>query len=169
MNLLYYSSEDQKFKMGLAGLSRRCWQSNIPFGCSRKEFVQFLKTAQFLLCITTSLRLCFFFFLFLLLLYWGYIVTFTKVLITYHSWIHPLHHSPLSPPPPHSWNSFNRSHFSIYRHEYIILSPYSPSCTILPHLPPPISNNPPDRTCFAFLFCVFVKKKKKKRERFLIV
>jgi hypothetical protein len=32
------------------------------------------------------------------LLYWGYIVTFTKVLTIHHSWIHPLHHSPLSPP-----------------------------------------------------------------------
>jgi hypothetical protein len=37
-----------------------------------------------------------------LLLYWGYIVTFTKVLTTYHSWIHPfiiLFYSP-SPPIP---------------------------------------------------------------------
>jgi hypothetical protein len=34
------------------------------------------------------------------LLYWGHIVTFTKVLTIYHSWIHPLHHSPLFPPPP---------------------------------------------------------------------
>jgi hypothetical protein len=31
---------------------------------------------------------------FLLLLFWGYIVTFTKVLTLYHSWIHPLHYSP---------------------------------------------------------------------------
>jgi hypothetical protein len=36
----------------------------------------------------------FFFSFFFLLLYWGYTVTFTKVLIKYHSWIHPLHHSP---------------------------------------------------------------------------
>jgi archaellum biogenesis protein FlaJ (TadC family) len=34
-------------------------------------------------------------FVILLLLYWGYIVTFTKVLTIYHSWIHSLHHSPL--------------------------------------------------------------------------
>jgi hypothetical protein len=40
-------------------------------------------------------------------------VTFTKVLTIYHSWIHPLHHSSY-PPSFHSWNSFNRSHFSIY-------------------------------------------------------
>jgi hypothetical protein len=32
-------------------------------------------------------------------LYWEYIVTFTKVLTIYHNWIHPLHHSPLSPLP----------------------------------------------------------------------
>jgi hypothetical protein len=34
----------------------------------------------------------------LLLLYWMYIVTFTEVLTIYHSWVRPLHHSPLSPP-----------------------------------------------------------------------
>jgi hypothetical protein len=34
----------------------------------------------------------------ILLLFWGYTVTFIKVL-TYISWIHPLHHSPLSPFP----------------------------------------------------------------------
>jgi hypothetical protein len=38
-------------------------------------------------------------FIITLLLYLGYIVTFTKVLTIYHSWIHPLHRSPLSPPP----------------------------------------------------------------------
>jgi hypothetical protein len=52
-------------------------------------------------------------FSFFLLLYWGYTVTFTEVLSIHYSWIHPLHHSPLSLL-PHSWNSFNRSHFSIY-------------------------------------------------------
>jgi hypothetical protein len=40
------------------------------------------------------------FFIFLVFQFWGYIVTFTKVLTIYHSWIHPLNHSPLSPPPP---------------------------------------------------------------------
>jgi hypothetical protein len=34
-------------------------------------------------------------FLIILLLYWRYIVTFTKVLTKYHSWINALHHSPL--------------------------------------------------------------------------
>jgi hypothetical protein len=32
-------------------------------------------------------------------IYWGYIVTFIKVLIILHSWIHTLYHSPLSPFP----------------------------------------------------------------------
>jgi hypothetical protein len=36
----------------------------------------------------------------ILLLYWGYSVTFIKVLTIYHSWIHSLHHSPLSLPSP---------------------------------------------------------------------
>jgi hypothetical protein len=34
-------------------------------------------------------------YIFKLLLYWGYTVTFTKVFTIHHSWIHPLHHSPL--------------------------------------------------------------------------
>jgi hypothetical protein len=41
------------------------------------------------------------------------------VLTIYHSWIHPLHHSPLSSF-PYSCNSFNRSYFSIFIHDYII-------------------------------------------------
>jgi hypothetical protein len=51
-----------------------------------------------------------FLFIFLLLC-WGYIVAFTKVLTIYQiyrTWIHPLHHSS-SPSLSHSWNSFNRS------------------------------------------------------------
>jgi hypothetical protein len=46
-------------------------------------------------------------------------------------------------PPPHSWNSFNRSHFSIYIHVCTVFAPYSPShtCSSLSpthwcHLPP---------------------------------
>jgi hypothetical protein len=72
---------------------------------------------------------CLFFLFFLIiifLLYWGYIVTFAKVLTVYHSWIYLLHHSPLSPS-PYSWNCFNRSHFSIFIYEYIKCSPHSPS------------------------------------------
>jgi hypothetical protein len=48
----------------------------------------------------------------------------------YHTWIHPLHHSPL-PPHLHSWNSF-----SIFIHVYIVFTLYSPSHT-LSHLIPP--------------------------------
>jgi hypothetical protein len=44
----------------------------------------------------------------------------------HRSWIHPLHHSPLSLL-PHYWNSFNRSYFSIYIHVYIVFAQYSPS------------------------------------------
>jgi hypothetical protein len=40
----------------------------------------------------------------------GYLVT--KILSLYNISIHPLHH-PLFPPLPHSWNSFDKSHFSI--------------------------------------------------------
>jgi hypothetical protein len=43
----------------------------------------------------------------------------TKVLIIYHNWTHPLYHSPLSLHLPCSWNSFSRSHFSIFIHEHI--------------------------------------------------
>jgi hypothetical protein len=43
-----------------------------------------------------SYTICLLFFISILLLYWGYIVTFTKVLTTYLSQIHPLHHSLLS-------------------------------------------------------------------------
>jgi hypothetical protein len=74
------------------------------------------------------------------LLCWGYIVAFTKVLTIYqihHTWIHPLHHFPLFPS-PHSWNSFNRSHFSIYIHVYSVFALYSH-----PHLPMALSPPPP--------------------------
>jgi hypothetical protein len=51
-------------------------------------------------------------------------------------WIHPLHHSALSPPSPHSWNNFNRYHFSIYIHVYIVFELYS-SFHTFSTLPPP--------------------------------
>jgi hypothetical protein len=68
---------------------------------------------------------------------WGYIVTSTKVLTTYHidhTWIHPLHSLFLS---SHSWNCFNRYHFSFYTHVYIVFAPYSPSHTLSLHPPSP--------------------------------
>jgi hypothetical protein len=68
-----------------------------------------------------------------IILCWGYIVTFTKILTIYCNWIHPLHHFPLSPLiSSHSWNNFNRSHFSIYIHVYTLYAPYSPSYTLSP-------------------------------------
>jgi hypothetical protein len=36
---------------------------------------------------------------------------------------------------PHSWNSFNRSHFSIYLHVYIVFPPFLPSYTLSLYLP----------------------------------
>jgi hypothetical protein len=79
--------------------------------------------------------------LIILLLYWEYIVTFTKVLIVYHSWIHP----PiiLLYPPPHSWSSLDRSllHFHARVHDpsttFTLLLPFlasSPSHCTNPHL-----------------------------------
>jgi hypothetical protein len=79
-------------------------------------------------------------FLFLLLLLWGYTVTFIKMIVIYHTWIHPLSFSFILL--PCSWNSFNRSHFSIFRHDYKISPPYSPSHTLSLYLPPPTGANP---------------------------
>jgi hypothetical protein len=62
--------------------------------------------------------------IYFLLLYWGYIVTFTKVLTIFHNWVNTLHHSPLSW--KYYWNTFYRSHFSIFIHNYIIFPWYSP-------------------------------------------
>jgi hypothetical protein len=44
-------------------------------------------------------------------------------------------------PSPHSWNSFNTSHFSIFIYEYIIFLPYSPSYTLSLY-PPPLPQVP---------------------------
>jgi hypothetical protein len=44
----------------------------------------------------------------------------------------PLHHSPLSLP----FNSFSRSHFSIFIREYTICPPHSPSYTLSSYRPP---------------------------------
>jgi hypothetical protein len=66
----------------------------------------------------------------MLLLYWEYNVTFTNVLTIYHSCIHPPLFFSFILPSLHSWNSFNRSHLSIFMHEYIIFPPYSSSYTL---------------------------------------
>jgi hypothetical protein len=92
-----------------------------------------------------------------LLLFWGYIVTFAKVLTIYRSQIHALHHSALFPPPPIP-KSFNRYHFYTFIHEYIVFLSHSPFYTL--SLYPPFSHwyQPPYRTCFTLLFPIFEKK-----------
>jgi hypothetical protein len=97
-----------------------------------------------------------------LLLFWGAHCGIYKVVTIchmYHTWIHPLHHSPLFPP-PHFWNCFNRYHFSIYIHVYtafctiFTLLHTFPTSFPLPHYQPPRQD----------LFCPpvlhFVKEKK---------
>jgi hypothetical protein len=66
------------------------------------------------------------------------------------------YHSRLSPH-THSWNSSNRPHFSIFIHEYMIFPPYLPFYTLSLYLPPSHWCQPPDRTCFTFLFSVLKK------------
>jgi hypothetical protein len=61
----------------------------------------------------------------------------------------------LYPPSHHSWNSFNRYHFSIYIHVHTVFVPYLPSYTFSLHPVCP----PPYRTYSAFLFSNFVKEK----------
>jgi hypothetical protein len=73
---------------------------------------------------------------------------------------HPFHHSPPYPL-PHSSNSFNRSHFSIFIYEYIIFLPYFPSYILSWYLPPPSHwYQPLDRTWFMFLSSFFEGEKK---------
>jgi hypothetical protein len=89
---------------------------------------------------------------------WAYVVAFTKVFTIYqiyHAWIHPIHHSPLSPL-FHSWNSFSRSHFSVYTHAYTLFAPNSPSYTLSQTLPLPL----PWVLSAVLWFCKSKKKKK---------
>jgi hypothetical protein len=97
------------------------------------------------------------------LLFWEHILTFIKVFTIYHSWIHPLHDSSLSRS-PHSWNSFNRSHFPICTCKYIIFKPYSFSYTLSLYTPPTPTGAKPQigpvlHFCSPFLkkrqFCLF--------------
>jgi hypothetical protein len=100
-----------------------------------------------------------FFLLFIiLLLYWGYIVTFTNILTIYPSLIHP----PivlLYPSSHYSLNSFNMSHFSIFIHVYIIFLQYSASFTLSLY---PLSSHwyqPPKQDLFYLPVPHFWKKK----------
>jgi hypothetical protein len=97
-----------------------------------------------------------FYFYFLLLLYGRYIVTFAKVLITCHSWTHPLINPPLTPPTIPGIVSTGLIFF-IYIHVHNISSIF----ILLHHFfisPPPHWYQPPLRTCFTFLFSVFILK-----------
>jgi hypothetical protein len=55
---------------------------------------------------------------------------------------------------PHSWNSFNRSHFSIFIYEYVIFPPYSPFYTFFLYFPPSYWYEPPVTS-----WSLFLKKK----------
>jgi hypothetical protein len=90
---------------------------------------------------------------------WGYIVAFTKVLAMYqiyHTWIHPLHLSPSSP--PISGTVSTGISFCIYAHVYTLFGPYSSLYPFPCHLSPP-TGQPSPRTCSALLFSNFVEEK----------
>jgi hypothetical protein len=93
-----------------------------------------------------------------LLLYWGYIVTFTEVLTICLSLIHPLNRSPLSLL-PHFWNSFSRSHFFIFLCDtsyFHCIHPLHPFiCSPPTPLVPTLQVGPVSLSCSPFL-----KKKK---------
>jgi hypothetical protein len=99
-------------------------------------------------------------FILLLLLCWGYIVTFTKVLTISHRWIYPLIILIYLPSLCY-WNSFYRLHLSIYICVYTIFAPYSAFYIIFPH--PTLSHYYQclSQTCSFLLFSVFEKKRKK--------
>jgi hypothetical protein len=108
----------------------------------------------------------FFFWPIFLLLCCGYIVASTKVLIIcqiYHTWIYPLHHSPLSLPTPilgivSTGLIFPFTYiYTQYLHQIHPPTPF-------PHILLSMDTNPPQptkthRTCFALLFSDFVKEK----------
>jgi hypothetical protein len=101
-----------------------------------------------------------FLFSFVLLLSWGHVVTFSKVLIIcqiYRTWIRLLHHSPLSLLSP-SWNSFIRCHFSIYIHVYTVFALYSLLHTLSSSPTLSLVSVSPDRTYSSFLFSDFAKE-----------
>jgi hypothetical protein len=101
-------------------------------------------------------------------------VAFIKVLTMnqiYHTWIHPFHHSPLSPF-PQSWSRFNRHHFCIHIHVYTFFVPYATFYPLPLSPPPPIGTIPywgwrrGGRSCSAlFWFC----KRRIKKMMFLLI
>jgi hypothetical protein len=95
-----------------------------------------------------------------LLLCWGYMVAFRKVLKIYHTWIHSFHHSPLSPAPhiPGIVSTGLSFPFIYMCTQYLhYINPPTVPSHILPLPLVPVS---PDRTCSALLFSDFIKRKK---------
>jgi hypothetical protein len=101
---------------------------------------------------------------------WGYIVAFTKVLAMnqlYYTWIHPLHHSPLSPHPliPETvstgiifaFTCMCTHFFALYSLSYLLSMSPLPTHWCQPHLP--------TRTCSTLLFSYFGEKKKRKEKK----
>jgi hypothetical protein len=88
-------------------------------------------------------------------------MTFTRFFTIhqiYHSWIHPLHHSPLSPPLPVIVSTgliFTFTHMCTWNLHHI-----HPPTPFPHHFPPPMGTQSPDRTCSALLFSNFVKEEK---------
>jgi hypothetical protein len=72
----------------------------------------------FLFCDFFVLLFCLkLFFITILLLYWGYIVTFTNILTIYHTWIHSLRPSlPLFPPFLEQFKQVSFLHFYTWIH-----------------------------------------------------
>jgi hypothetical protein len=110
--------------------------------------------------------LLYLFFLFFLLLCWVEVHwAFTKVLTIYqiyHTWIHSLHHSPVSPPPPSPGTVSAGIIFSFtYMYTQYLYHTHLP--TPFPHLLHPPTGTLPHsrqgRTCSALPFSNFIKEK----------
>jgi hypothetical protein len=93
---------------------------------------------------------------------WGYIVAFTEVLKIYqiyHIWIHPLHHSPSSPPTPISGIVSTGLIFHLHTCVHSICTIFTPRLPF-PHLlpPPPVPASLLSKaglvlsSCFKFYF-----------------
>jgi hypothetical protein len=92
---------------------------------------------------------------FFVLLCWEFIVSFTKLPTMCQIYLFEFTPSTilLYPSPPHSYNSFNRPHCSIYRQVYRVFVPYLLKTFPLPYVPVPRQ----DLFCPSFSF--FVKEK----------
>jgi hypothetical protein len=86
-------------------------------------------------------------------------VTFIKVLTVYHSWTHSFQHSPLLPPPPIP-GIVSTGLIFLFTYMYTYFHHIHPLKSLSLYTLSPIGIYPLDRTHFAFLFSVLVKKKK---------